>query len=220
MTDAEIAVLEALVVQGESLESKPLTCTPRFRSRLRLVDKKRRVLLLDRSSDEAANRALLALPRAELQVEWGEWRIVFVAGNPVPFSHQGAEVIRLDFPDAVEIGRRRIYQRTPDPRPALRCVVQVGDAAVFEAAVSDVSLGGVGLEVDFAADELEPGIVLAGCRLECPGWEPVIVDLEVRHTIIESHGPRVVRVGCRFVHLSPAAMALIAEYLVAKPPAG
>jgi len=209
-TDAEIAVLEALAAQGESLEAKT---APPFRARLRLVDRKSRMLLLDRCADEAANTALLALPRAKLQIEWGEWRIAFVAGNPAPFPHEGTEAIRLDFPEAVQIGRRRIYPRTPGPQPPLRCVAQIGDAVVFEAEVSDLSMGGVGLEISFDADELEPGEVLTGCRLERPGGETVTVDLEVRHTTMDPNRHRVARVGCRFVHLSPAAMALIAGYV-------
>lgn len=217
-TDAEIAVLEALAAQGESLEWKTPAGAPRFRSRLRLVDRQRRMLLLDRCADEAANRALLALPRVEFQIEWGEWRIKFVAANPMPVALEGAAAIRLDFPDAVEIARWRIYERAPDPLPPLRCVGQVGDATIFDAVVRDVSPGGIGLEIDFAAGELEPGTILVGCRLGCPGSDPVEVDLEVRHTIMEPHGARVVSAGCRFVNLSPAALVLIAEYVHAKPP--
>ena len=193
---------------------------PPFRSRLRLVDRERRLLLLDRCTDEAANIALIALPRVDLQVEWGEWRIAFVAGNPAAFPHEGTVAIRLDFPDTVQIGRRRIYARTSDPRPPLHCVAQTGDTIVLEAEVSDVSMGGVGLELNFVADELEPGTIIKGCRLECPGWEPVTIDLEVRHTTMEPHGPRAVHVGCRFVNLSPAAMALVAEHVHAKRPGG
>lgn len=220
-TSEEIAVLEALMAQGESLESRPGVCTPRFRSQLRLVDRKNRLLLLGCSADEAANRALLALPRAELQVEWGEWWIAFTAGNPTPFLHQGTEAIRLEFPNAVDIRRRRLYQRTADPLPPLRCVDYVGDTVAFEFTVTDVSQGGVALRVDFAGDELEPGMVLSACRLECAGREPAIVDLKVQHTRSATlpSGSRVAGVGCRFVNLSPAAMALIAEYTDAKPSA-
>ncbi|MFH1044282.1 MAG: flagellar regulator YcgR PilZN domain-containing protein [Pseudomonadota bacterium] len=220
-TDAEIAVLEALAAQGEILESKMGTCTPPFRSRLRLVDRQRCLLLLDRSSDEAANMALLALPRADLQVEWGEWRIAFVAGNLVAFSHEGSEAIRLDFPDAVAISRRRMYQRTQDPRPPLQCEAYPGAAAAFEAVITDVSQGGIGIVIDSAA-ALMPGTVLPGCRLVCPDCEPVIVDLEVRHTTIDRlpGGLKVVRAGCRFLNLSPAVMGLIAKYVDTKPPGG
>lgn len=218
-TDAEIAVLEALAAQGEILESKTGVCTPPFRSRLRLVDKQRCLLLLDRCSDEAANMALLALPCADLQVEWGEWRIVFVARNPVAFSHEGTEAIRLDFPDAVAISRRRMYQRTQDPRPSLQFEVYSGTTAAVEAVITDVSQGGIGMVID-SATALMPGMVLTGCRIECPDCEPVIVDLEVRHTAPDRlpGGRQIIRAGCRFLSLSPAAMGLVAKYVDTEPP--
>lgn len=220
-TKEEIEVLEALAAQGEILESKPGTCTPRFHSRLLKVDRQRRLLLLECSIDEAANMALLSLPRADLQIDWGEWRIAFTTDNPASVPYAGAAAIRLNFPDTVDIGRRRLFQRTPDPKPPLRCVDYVGDAIAFEFTVIDVSQGGLSLKVDFAADELEPGVVLPGCRLECAGREPVSVDLEIEYTTRTTleGGNRVGRLGCRFVNLSPAAMAFIAGYTDAKPAA-
>jgi hypothetical protein len=216
-TEVELAVLEALAAQGEMIESTTGTCTPAFRSRLRLVDRQRSLLLLDRCSDEAANAALLALPRADFQVEWGEWRIVFAAGGIFP--DEGAGAIRLDFPDAVSISRRRMYPRTQDPRPPLVCQIYSGTDVMIEAAVTDVSQGGIGMEMD-SATALEPGTVLAGCRLQYLDWEPVIVDLEVRHTATTTlpDGRQVVRGGCRFLHLPLAAMGIIAKYVDPKSP--
>lgn len=217
-TDAEIAVLEALAAQGEILESSTGAGTPPFRSRLRLVDRQKCLLLFDRCADEAANTALLALPRAEIQVEWGEWQVAFVARNPVAFSHEGTEVIRLDFPDAIAIRRRRRYPRTQDPRPPVRCETYPGAAAVFEAALTNVSQGGLGLEID-SATRLNPGMILAGCRIQCQGREVVIVDLEVRHTatVKDADGREVIRAGCRFLNLPPPALRLVATYVDAKP---
>ncbi len=220
-TNEEIDVLEALAAQDESLESKPGTCAPRFRSRLRRVDRQHCLLHLEPSADEAANVALLALPHAELQIEWGEWRIAFKAGNPTPVLDEETDAIRLDFPDTVEIGRRRLYPRIPDPKPPLRCVDYIGNTIAFEFTVTDVSQGGLSLKVDFAADELVPGMVLAGCRLECAGREPVSIDLKIEHTTsARLRGVnRIGSIGCRFVKLSPAAMALIAGYTDPKPSA-
>ncbi len=217
-TDAEMAVLEALAAQGEILASKTGADTPPFRSRLRLVDRQRCLLLLDRCSDEAANMALLALPRAKLEVEWGEWHIAFVAGNPGAFSHEGTEVIRLDFPDAIAIRRRRMYRRTPDPRPRLWCEAYSGGAAVFEAVLTNVSQGGLGLEID-SATRLNPGMILAGCRIQSQDREQVIVDLEVRHTatVRRADGREVIRAGCRFLNLSPSALRLVATYVDTTP---
>ena len=71
-----------------------------------------------------------------------------------------------------------------------------------------------------AAITLMPGMILKGCRIECPDYEPVIVDLEVRHTTTDRlpGGRQIVRAGCRFLSLSPAAMGLIAKYVHTEPP--
>jgi c-di-GMP-binding flagellar brake protein YcgR len=218
-TDAEIAILEALAVEGEILASKPQAGVPQFRARLLRVDRQRRVMILERSTDEAANRALLALARVDFLVEWGEWRIGFTAANPAPVSHIGATAIRVDFPDTVTIGRRRISPRFPVPWPPLRCVAYSGAVAVVEGKVTDISQGGIGMLVETGGGSLVPGMVLPACRIERAEREPVLVDLEVRHTATATQpdGQEAYRVGCRFIALSPAAMALVHEYQGGKP---
>jgi len=219
-TEAEIGVLEALAAEGETLAAKAKAGAAPFRTRLRLVDPGRRFLLLERSGDEAADAVLLGRPRVELLVEWGEWRIGFSAGRPEAVVHEGASLLRTEFPASVSISRRRMLPRTDVPREApIRCVARPGATPAFEAEVIDVSEGGIGMQADPGATGLEPGVLLAACRLERPGREPEVVDLEVRHTsrVKLEDGRLVLRVGCRFASLSPAAMRLTAEYAGSRP---
>lgn len=220
-TEVEIGVLEALAALGEMLESKPGTCTPAFRSRVLKVDRQKSMLLLDCCNDEAANAALLALPRADFQHERGEWRIAFVSRSLSRVSHEAAEAIQVAFPDDIAVTRRRMYQRTQNPQPPLRFEANCGTDALVEAVVTDVSRGGVGIIID-SATALAPGMVLSGCRLECQGSEPVIIDLEVRYTKTTAIPGRrqVIRAGCRFLHLSPAALAFVARFVDARPAKG
>lgn len=220
-TAAEIGVLEALAAQGETLTAKAVAGAPPYRTRLAFVDPGRRFLVLERGHDGTPDAALLARDRVELLVEWGEWRIGFAGDHPEACVHEGAEAIRIGFPEAVSISRRRMLPRAAVPQASpLRCVVHPGAASAFEAEVTDVSQGGVGMQADPRVALVEPGMVLAACRLERAGREPVIVDLEVRHTsrVALAGGRTVARIGCRFVHLSPAAMGLVAEVLAASPP--
>lgn len=221
-TDAEIAVLEALAAQGELLSAAMPTGAPVFRTRLRFVDPGRHCLVVARSGDRRADEALLAQARAEFLVEWGEWRIAFATGRPEAAAHEGVEAIRLPFPESVSINRRRMFERAPVPDHGMRCVAYSGAVPVFEAIVTDVSQGGVGIQVDSGGEALEPGMVLAGCRFVRQGRGPATVDLEVRHTALTRHpdGRRTVRAGCRFVDLSPAAMALVSEFVGSRPAGG
>ncbi|MCM2327604.1 MAG: flagellar brake protein [Lysobacter sp.] len=221
-TEAEIGVLEALAAQGEVIVTRAAAGTTPFRTRLRLVDPGRRFLLFDRSGDAAADALVLGLSPVDFLVEWGEWRIGFAVANPVAAEHGGAAVIRADFPGSIAISRRRMLPRSAvSPEAALRCVAYSGTVAVWEADVLDVSQGGVGMQAEAKVSSLDPGMVLAASRLVRDGREPVVVDLEVRHTarITLEDGRQVLRIGCRFVNLSPAAMRLVAEFGGARPPA-
>lgn len=217
-TEAEIAVLEALAAQGEILSAGAANGAKGFRTRLRFVDPLRRYVVVARSGDQGADAAFMALARAEFLVEWGEWRIAFAAEGPEAASHEGAAAIRLRFPESVAISRRRMFERSPVPDRSLRCVAYSGARTLFDAVVTDISQGGVGLQISAAGATLEPGMVLPGCRITRGGGEPATVDLEVRHTaaIIGTDGGRMVRSGCRFVNLSASAMALVAEFVGAR----
>ncbi len=213
-SEAEIAVLEALAVEGEALGVQQDGRTA-WRARLLLVDPARRFLVVGSSGEEARDAQLLSRPGVEFVVESGEWRIAFTAEAPSRTRHRGVPAIRVAFPAAIAINRRRVHERAavPDSAP-LRCVAYSGAAALFDAAVCDLSQGGVGLTMDFAGGALEPGMVLAGCRIEGPGREAVVVDLEVRHTAVTTFpdGRRSIRAGCRFVNLTPKAASLVAAY--------
>lgn len=219
-TEAEIGVLEALAAQGEPLVAKAVAGAEPFRTRLLKVDPDRRWLLFDSGGSPGADAAAFAQRRLDLLVEWGEWRIAFVAPRPEPATDAGAPAIRTQFPETVSISRRRMLPRAVVPaEAAIRCVAYSGAAAIFEAEVTDVSQGGIGMVADPKVANLDPGMVLAASRLERAGREPVIVDLEVRHTarVTLEDGRYVARIGCRFVNLSPAAMKLVAEYAGGKP---
>lgn len=217
-SEAEIAVLEALAAQGETLVAAKAADGAAIRTRLLVVDSQRRFIVLASGGSREADADILARSRVELLAEWGEWRIAFAAKSPEAIVHEAASAIRLQFPETVTISRRRMHERAAIPGHApLRCVAYSGASVILDAAIVDVSHGGLGLQVDSTGDALQPGMILAGCRIERPGCQPIIVDLEVRHTAVTQRpdGSRSVRAGCRFLNLAPAAMALASEYISA-----
>jgi c-di-GMP-binding flagellar brake protein YcgR len=214
LSDNEIAVLEALALEGTMIDARLASGVQAFHTRLLLVDPGRRFILIQAGEDTAANARLLAGPRANLYAELGEWRIEFNAETPLPVSHEGTRAVRLAFPASIAISRRRQQERVIVPTHyQLRCVGQAVGGARFEATVTDVSPGGIGL-LQEASGRLEPGTVLSGCRLERPGKTPVEVDLEVRYTerVALPDGRPGRKVGYRFVNPSPAMRELIGEF--------
>lgn len=213
--DSEVAVLAALAVEGTSIAARLASGVQAFRTRLLFVDPARRHIVIQASDDTAANARLLAGPRVNLLAELDDWRIEFTAESPQPASHGGFQAMRLAFPTAISINRRRRQERAAVPKQSnLRCVGQAPGGKAFEAIVTDVSPGGIGL-LQAASATLKPGTVLVGCRLERPGKDPVEVDLEVRYTeaVALAEGAPGMKVGYRFLNPSPAMRALIGEFV-------
>ena len=208
-------VLNSLVMRGEPIISDLGGGKLLFRSRLRFVDPARAYIIIELSGDEAANKALLARPRATFHAEPGGWRVEFAAADPKPTSaHEGAAGIRLRFPEIVAGHRRRESERTEaPPQQELRCVVDEAGVMPFDGAMANVSKGGIGFLQYDPEISLEPGTVLKGCRIESPGGDSIVVDMEVRYSqlVTLADGRQVQSSGCRFMNLSPEETARIEQ---------
>ena len=219
---AEIArVLNSLVMRAEPIVSNLGGGKLLFRSRLRFVDPARAYIIIELSADDAANKALLARPRATFHAEPGGWRVEFAGANPKPTPpNEGAPGIRLHFPEIVAGHRRRADERTEaPPQQALRCVIDEAGVMPFDGAMANVSKGGIGFLQYDPTISLEPGTVLKGCRIENPSGESIVVDMEVRYSQLMdlADGRQVQSSGCRFLNLSAEETARIEELFDLKP---
>jgi c-di-GMP-binding flagellar brake protein YcgR len=216
----EIArVLNSLVMRGEPIISDLGGGKLLFRSRLRFVDPTRTYIIIELSPDDAANKALLARPRATLHAEPGGWRVEFSAADPKPTSpNEGAPGIRLRFPEVVAGHRRRSEERAP-AQQALRCIVDEAGVMPFDGTMANVSKGGIGFLQYDPAISLEPGTVLKGCRIESAGGDSVVVDMEVRYSQLVdlADGTQVQSSGCRFLNLSAEETARIEQLFGLNP---
>jgi len=206
-------VLNSLVMRGEPIVSDLGGGRLPFRSRLRYVDPGREYIIIELSPDVTANKALLARPRATFHAEPGGWRVEFAAAHPKPTSpNEGAPGIRLRIPEIVAGHRRRSDERTDlPPRHALRCIIDEAGIMPFDGTMANVSKGGIGFLQYDPTISLEPGTVLKGCRIESPGGESVVVDMEVRYSQLVdfSDGRQAQSSGCRFLNLSAEETARI-----------
>ena len=210
---AEIAVLEALAAEGETIIAQFGSDEFMFRSRLRFVDPGRQYIVVDPSADAASNAALVAQPRALFVAEVDEWRIEFIATAPRQTVHGGTTAIQLRFPESISSRRRRMHDRAPvSPQSPVRCAIYTEGVVSFEGSILDISQGGIAVQYGQNIP-LEPGMILKNCCIERPGRDTVTVDLEVRFTepVKLPNGGRAQRAGCKFASRSPASMALIGE---------
>ena len=155
------------------------------------------------AAEETLNAALLALSRVTMVAEPDDWHIEFVGVGPSKVEHDGVTAIRLGYPEILSVQQRRETERY-DVAPALglRCIADAGGFAPFDAQVRDVSMGGMSVLLYPPDVMIEPGTVLTGSRIDIPGADPVIVDLEVRYSelVTLADGNRARCSGFRFIN--------------------
>lgn len=173
-----------------------------FISQLCYVDPAYNYILADYSSNQSANSALLAAPSASFNCGHPRGAMEFVAAHPVAAAHDGVQVVRFDFPEALQLSQRRAERRIDViPELPLQCVASTVDERPFECQVVDLSCSGLGAIIHDDGPALQAGTVLKGCRIIHPSGVVVEADIEVRHCtrVTLPDGKSAWRTGCRFV---------------------
>lgn len=120
--------------------------------------------------------------------------------------------------DLEELERpKREHPRYRAPADALlRGVADSAGVVPFEARITDISVGGMGVMLYDGSIDLAPGMVLKDCRVEVLGRGAVIVDLEVCYAVPEvmRAGTPANRAGVRFLHTDNRIKALFDVFMV------
>lgn len=206
-------VLNSLLMRREPLFSELDGGRLLFCSRLLFIDPARTYIVVELSTNAAANKALLARPRVTFHAEPGGWRVEFAAADPKPSSaHEAFPGIRLRFPEVIVGHRRREQERTKAaPQQGLRCVIDEEGVTPFDGIMTDVSKSGIGFLQYDPTISLEPGTVLKGCRIDSRSGDSIVLDMEVRYSTLLTlaDGTQVRSSGCRFVNFSAEDAARI-----------
>jgi c-di-GMP-binding flagellar brake protein YcgR len=176
-------VLGALATKGEMVTAELAEDLGSFTSRFIAVDPGGQFITIALAADKSVNAALLALARVTFVCAPGNWHIEFVAVGPREVVHEGAPAISLGYPEVLTVQQRREHLRALVPSTVpLRCIADADGFAPFDAQIDDISVGGISILLYAPEIRLEPGTVLVGCRIDVPGAEPIITDLEVRYS--------------------------------------
>jgi c-di-GMP-binding flagellar brake protein YcgR len=186
-----------------------------FLSSLIRVEPRENALYLDWGVDEETNRLALAATHLVCVTTQEKVKVQFALEGLERAELDGRPAFRAALPRTLLKLQRREYYRLVIPlRTPLVCFVPL-EEETLEAAVSDISVGGVGLGSLPANTGLALSGCYPGCRLELPGEGLLLATLEVRslQDVALRAGGLTKRAGCRFVDLPAAQQAMIQRYI-------
>ncbi len=172
------------------------------------------------SNDEMNHRALLA-KKLILTTVVDKVKIQFSVGGLAAAQYDGRSAFLGSVPETLLRLQRREYFRLSTPIAnaiKLATTIRRADNSALQVNLPllDISGGGVGLMV--ATDQaqlLERGETLHECRLMLPDEGLLVTSLEVRNMfdVTTRSGTRYVRVGCEYVGLTAARLAMVQRYI-------
>jgi c-di-GMP-binding flagellar brake protein YcgR len=149
-------------------------------------------------------------------------RVLFFAEKVEACQYKGIAAFGIAIPDTLIRLQRREYFRVPTPAAApLRCTFPLigpdGSPVAKHVVLGsrNISNGGIAIIDDGGHLDDTAGLVYRHCTVDFPG-SPVTVSLEVRNSqpIPLADGRQGRLIGCRFVDMSSAMLALFQRYIL------
>jgi c-di-GMP-binding flagellar brake protein YcgR len=170
-------------------------------------------LHMDVSPDPKVNDKIRASKRITFSTQFGV-KVRWYATHLQLVTLSDGDAFSMAIPEVIERIQRREYFRleTPQGSKALICKIPLEDGVV-EAALEDLSVGGIGLAVKGKPHPIfSQGATLDGCSIDLPGVGPVTFRLRIcgiyATTQLKS-GEQMYHIGMEFVNLSRGAEGVI-----------
>jgi c-di-GMP-binding flagellar brake protein YcgR len=180
------------------------------------VDDDSGYLVIEYGANKLMNSALFDHPSLRYRASYLDAHLFFELSMPMEHLLDGKPAIKFALPDSLVWSQRREFQRVAvPPHVPLHCVYKNENGDFFKANVYDISLDGMGGMIFEENVALQIGSVLRGCRITCPGFEPIVVDLVARNimTIARTDGTMYKRVGVRFIQ-RPEEIQLLIDFFI------
>ncbi len=180
------------------------------------VDNQARYLVIGYGENKRLNSVLFDRPVMQCRASYQGAHLFFILSRPVEYQLEDNYGVRYALPDSLLWSQRREQQRiTVPPSFPLHCVYKNESGQFFKASIFDISLNGMGGMAFEENLELRVGTVLEGCRITCPGFEPLSADLVVRDvtSIAQPDGKVHKRVGVRFLQRPEEIHTLINVFI-------
>ncbi|MDX8384987.1 MAG: flagellar regulator YcgR PilZN domain-containing protein [Gallionella sp.] len=180
------------------------------------VDNHAGYLVIGYGESKKLNIVLFDYPVMQCRVSYLGAHLFFRLSSPTEYLLEDKYAVRYALPDSLLWSQRREQQRiTVPPSFPLHCVYKHKSGQFFKASVFDISLDGMGGMVFEENLTLQIGTVLEGCRITCPGFEPLVVDLVVRNVMSIAHSDGTIqkRAGVRFLQRPEEIQILINTFI-------
>jgi flagellar brake protein len=183
------------------------------------VDPAADTLVLDRSIDREQNQRILKGGRVSFETTLDKIRILFAADDVRATSYRDGPALMIDLPPTlVRLQRREFYRMATPVSNPVRVIIPMpeelgGGTALFP--LSDISCGGIAILDNKAQLGDTIGLNYLLCRIDLPDIGTVTTTLQVRNaidiTLLNNKTNR--RLGCRFVDISRANLAMVQRYI-------
>jgi c-di-GMP-binding flagellar brake protein YcgR len=178
-------------------------------------------MLLDPGSNAEMNRKALASDKLVFIATHDKVKIQFTVNGLRNSEFEGRPAFRATLPDTLlRLQRREYYRLTAPIAHPLKCSIPLkladGSNTVLEAAVIDISGGGLAVMAPPSGVEFETDHLFENCRIVLPEVGTVTATLRVR-SIFEftlRSGAKVRRSGCEFINLPGHMLTLIQRYII------
>lgn len=184
------------------------------------VDEESGLIFFDPSIQEILNKLACEAQYATLSASLDRVKVQIRVNALSASSIAGKFVFSAPLPDSLLRLQRREFFRLETPLAyPLRCKIATnlkGNVEIFNLPLFDISGGGLSLigKVEHA-EKFSLGELFKDCRLEIPGESILLVNLKIQEILkIElPNGDHQLRLGCEFVSLPGARLALIERYI-------
>lgn len=182
------------------------------------VDSMKNQLHFSAPLSEENQRTLQALAKPP-----GLWGAAYIADDKLQFRMSGLDYaakggfLNINCSLPIEMYRltRRQRQRvksSADAAPLAQLPLAQAPSGAVALLVLDVSMEGCALQMRQSDGVLRPGTNVQGVEFEFDELTFLVADLEVLHVTPDSRDPTLLRVGCRWVHMSKLAKQVLQRW--------
>jgi c-di-GMP-binding flagellar brake protein YcgR len=176
------------------------------------------VLIFDRGSNEATNQRLLQSNRQVFVAISDGIKIQFTTSVVGEMRYEDRPAFVTPMPgDLIRLQRREYYRVSVPLTRAPHCLMPHSPEGEIEVTVHDISVGGVGLEVNGdMAGQFEVDQAYSDCQISLNASGTVTASLEVRHVdfLHNARGDEIGRIGSRFGLIDQATQGLLQRFVI------